>query len=110
MVLCTLSQEVCFSGLSLLLRGCHLETDGDLKWTFVGPVGHIIYWSFQHGTCRTIWQKTLAKKHLVKDSLHLKELSETQEFGDFNEELVKAAAHGDVAKVDDVVLKEEHTG
>lgn len=54
--------------------------------------------------------KDAGKKHLVKDSLHLKELSETQEFGDFNEELVKSAAHGDVAKVDDVVLKEEHTG
>ncbi|KAB1278290.1 E3 ubiquitin-protein ligase MIB1 [Camelus dromedarius] len=37
----------------------------------------------------------------------LKKLFETQESGDLNEELVKAAAHGDVAKVEDL-LKRSH--
>lgn len=35
----------------------------------------------------------------------LKKLFETQESGDLNEELVKAAANGDVAKVEDLLKR-----
>lgn len=40
---------------------------------------------------------------------HLKEVFGTKESGDLNEELVMTAAHGGVAKVEDL-LKREHTG
>lgn len=35
----------------------------------------------------------------------LKKLFETQESGDINEELVKAAANGDLAKVEDILKR-----
>lgn len=35
----------------------------------------------------------------------MKKLFETQESGDLNEELVKAAANGDVAKVEDLLKR-----
>lgn len=35
----------------------------------------------------------------------LKKLFETQESGDINEELVKAAANGDLAKVEDIMKR-----
>ena len=35
----------------------------------------------------------------------LKKLFETQESGDINEELVKAAANGDLAKVEDILMR-----
>lgn len=38
-------------------------------------------------------------------SLLLKKLFETQESGDINEELVKAAANGDLAKVEDIMRR-----
>lgn len=37
----------------------------------------------------------------------LKKLFETQESGDINEELVKAAANGDLAKVEDILKRPE---
>lgn len=37
----------------------------------------------------------------------LKKLFETQESGDINEELVKAAANGDLAKVEDILKRSD---
>lgn len=45
--------------------------------------------------------------HLCVERLSqlLKKLFETQESGDINEELVKAAANGDLAKVEDILKR-----
>lgn len=56
--------------------------------------------TYSHSGCfSVVWAERLSQL--------LKKLFETQESGDINEELVKAAANGDLAKVEDILKRPE---
>lgn len=63
---------------------------------------HLFFCSFE---TRTVILTVLCLIIVERLSQLLKKLFETQESGDLNEELVKAAANGDVAKVEDLLKR-----